>query len=143
MKLTDYKGYQINVSDFSGEFSIEGTSDYFNTLAEAKGKVDALIKSEQTKGFPMSAIFSYNMTSVRITSYNSEEKKVWLTNSTGGRRKEPITDWHGRPYFFAVNKNNQVIVKEYHALTAEIKALEKKLEALPSKLTESIVFGAH
>lgn len=51
--IINYKGYIIIINEKDGKFTVEGISEVFTTLEEAKKAIEIKIKKEKKeKGFP-------------------------------------------------------------------------------------------
>jgi len=140
MKLKDYKGYEIEVFPYDGDFRISGTPYGFLTLKQAEGKIDALVQAENKEGLPLEVIRIWGWNNeagiVTITSKNTEDKSCWYKDAGGYRHKENLRD--NEPVFFEATQDNLDIIAEHETLNAHIRALESKRNAL--KLKDPIDF---
>ncbi len=139
MHFKTYKGYNIEIDNFDGKFSIAGTSGYYGTYQGATARVDAIMKAEKAEGYPINAISSA-MKVGKITSYNNEEKAVWFTKENGERSKESIRSYIGTPKFYADTPANRDLVVRFNELDDLITQKAEERDALPEKLIEPIVF---
>jgi len=138
MKLTEYRGYEVTVEECSGQF--QATKDcyfvgWFSTFESLKEKVDKLIKSESTKGFPVEAFQILRSSVVRgkITSCNQEDKSVWFSNSKGKREKISLS-FH--PDIYLASESNNALSKQLEDKYKLIAQTEKEARAIMGQLTK-------
>ncbi len=142
MKLTEYRGYEVEVSENSGEF--QATKDsystmWFSTLELLKEKVDKLIKSEFTKGFPIETfqIFrnSYETRIIKgkLTSYNQEDKSIWFSRNDGRREKLTLSY---RPNIYLINEVNDILLKQLEEKYSLLTQTEKEVKTITEQLTK-------
>ncbi len=143
MKVKDYKGYEIYLSEYDGLFSIKDTDCLAtDTLKKAEGHIDNLIKAESKGRFPIDVI-NISFERGKITSYNTMEKRCWFTSENGSRIKNKITLWGNngdRPRFYNVNENNLALIKKYKELQNSINKLTDERSTLGGLLTEPVTF---
>ena len=144
MKVADYKGYEIEFYETSGEFGIKDISGWFPKFKDATAKIDRVVKAEVKENFPIDAITS-SMKTGKITSYNKVEETAWFTPDKTDRfgrerGKERTTDYSGKPRFYKATPSNLEIVRQYDELIKNISELSDKQRQLEKELTEPITF---
>lgn len=140
MKVAEHKGYEIDFTEISGKFSINGIAGSFEIYKDATAKIDRVVKAETKENYLIVAIRS-NMKSGKITSYNNEQKEVWFTADEGSRSKERVIDYMGKPNFYQVNENNLKVIKEYLELEKFVRQLTQQQRNLEKQLTDPITFN--
>lgn len=129
MKLKDYKGFVINVSEYTGFFTVDGGSKDFKELTECESHVDNIIKSESKKGLPKEAIWMHSgePTLTNITSFNFADGKVAHTDEKGNKHRDDYRDrYDKKPNFIEASADNKAIVKQHHEIVFRIDVLIKE-----------------
>lgn len=142
MKLTEYRGFAVEVEEHSGQFTAK--SDDYNiswteTLEKLKEKIDRIVKSESKKGFPVE-VFQVIQTSYetrvfkgKLTSYNREDKSVWF--SDGKDRREKINLSYGSDIYL-MNEANANLLSQFEEKVALVKQTERDIASIKEQLTQ-------
>jgi hypothetical protein len=139
MKIADYKGYEIEFIEGSGEFYIKNINGNYDKYSIATAKIDRLVSAERTEGFPLEVI-SNDMVKGKITSFNREEYKVWFTSDKGERSKCEIRDWKHNPHFYKPTASNLSILKRHSEIKIAISKLYQEQSQLEKQFTDPISF---
>jgi len=141
MKLTEYRGFTVEVSEF-GNFSAAkenyqvGPVQTFDLL---KVKIDKLVKAESGKGFPIEVYkiaygsFETIVIKGKITSYNPEDKSLWFSSDKGKREK--ITTTYG-DMVCPVNETNDMLLKQFKEKLVLKKQILKEISTIKDQLTQ-------
>ena len=141
MKLTEYRGFTVEVSEF-GNFSAAkenyqvGPVQTFDLL---KVKIDKLVKAESGKGFPIEVYkiaygsFETIVIKGKITSYNPEDKSLWFSSDKGKREK--IGTSYGA-MVYPINEANNILVEQLKEKYALKKQTRKEIDTITRQLTQ-------
>lgn len=133
MRLTVYKGYEIQVDELSGDFSVADLGQ-FPSLATAKNAIDRHVAAEK-KIKPIRAFYlDYNSRLVqgRVTSFVFP-KGLWFVSDNDRRERRGT---YGGDRTYSLTPENLAIVAEMHAQQKVIEAEQEKLSHLESKLIQ-------
>ena len=137
MKLIEYRGYEVEVSENSGQFQAtkDSYSTWFSTLELLKEKIDKLIKAESNKGFPIEAfrIIRTDIIRGKITSYNSEDKSVWFSSEKGRREKVTFSLYSD---IYLANEASDILLKQLENKYELIAQTEKEARVITGQLTK-------
>lgn len=152
MKITEYKGYDIEFLEHMGQFNINGVKGFYDKYKQATDAIDRIVRAESKKGLPIKAIKQQDMSLGTITSYNSVTGEVWFTHDAsetsdrlrnikaGQKGKYSLFTWKGEPAFYAINHQNTMDVNRYNGLSARIREMNNEQNMLMNRLTEPITF---
>ena len=142
MKLIEYRGFEVEVSESSGSFTAK-SDDYSiswtETLDKLKEKIDRVVKSESKKGFPIE-VFQVIQTSFetcvikgKLTSYNREDKSVWFSGEKGRREKINLSYASS---IYIVNEANANLLSQFEEKVALIKQTNREIGNIKGQLTQ-------
>ena len=142
IKLSEYRGYTVEVDEYSGHFQAikeSSRTHWFSTLDLLKAKIDKLVKAESNKGFPVEAyrilFSSYEKTIIKgkITSYNAEDESLWFSRDKSNREK--IGTAYGA-YVYPVNEANDALIKQLAEKIVLDKLMREEIDAIKNQLIQ-------
>ena len=138
MKLTTYRGYQINIEEY-GQFTASDSATLreailaSDTLAGLRVAIDVHIKAELDMK-PLPAI--HNSQTGRITSVDTNDQSFWWSSDDG--RREKVHCKYNQ--FYRLTDSNKAILDAVGAQRKIIDTANREIQKLQTQYTDEITY---